>query len=105
VTTTPEGLLFLIVGTAVGAVLATVLFAATVISMPLLLDYDLDFVTAMITSARVVLENPLPMLGFGAIIAVSAILAMLPAFLGLFVVLPVLGHATWHVYRRAISAT
>lgn len=100
---TPEGLTFLAIGTVVGAVLATILFSATVISMPLLLDHDPDFVTAMLTSMRTVLENPAPMLTFGFLIAMAAFLALLPAFAGLLVVLPVAGHATWHLYRRAIS--
>jgi uncharacterized membrane protein len=102
VTTTPQGMLFLVVGTIVGAVIATILFSLTVISMPLLLDHDLDFVTAMLTSIRTVSENMLPMLTFGVIVAVIAILALIPGFLGLFVALPILGHATWHLYRRAI---
>lgn len=102
VTTTPQGMLFLVVGTIVGAVIATILFSLTVISMPLLLDHDLDFVTAMLTSIRTVSENMLPMLTFGIIVAVIAILALIPGFLGLFVALPILGHATWHLYRRAI---
>ncbi len=103
VTTTPEGLLFLAVGTIVGAVIATVLFTVTVISMPLLLDRDIDFVTAMITSVRAVVENPVAMLGFGVIVAAAAILAMVPLFVGLLVALPVLGHATWHLYRRVVA--
>ncbi|MBO3760828.1 DUF2189 domain-containing protein [Ciceribacter sp. L1K23] len=103
VTTTPEGLLFLAVGTVVGAALSTFLFAVTVISMPLLLDHEIDFVTAMITSIRTVAANPVPMLAFGFVVAATAILAMLPLFLGLLVALPVLGHATWHLYRRAIA--
>lgn len=105
VLTTPAGLLFLAVGTVVGAVLATILFTATVISMPLLLDHDLDFVTAMLTSMRTVIENPVPMLSFGLVIAALAILSLVPFFLGLLVVLPVAGHATWHLYRRAITAS
>lgn len=100
---TTQGLLFLGVGTVVGAVIATILFSVTVIAMPLLLDHDIDFVTAMITSIRVVVENPVPMLGFGAVVGALSILAMVPAFLGLFVVLPLLGHATWHLYRSAID--
>ncbi|MBC7150285.1 MAG: DUF2189 domain-containing protein [Rhizobium sp.] len=104
VTTTPEGVLFLLVGTLVGAVIATVLFSLTVISMPLLLDHDIDFVTAMLTSIRTVVENPVPMLTFGLVVAVTAFLALLPFFAGLFVALPVLGHATWHLYRRAIAS-
>lgn len=105
VLTTPAGLLFLAVGTVVGAVLATILFTATVISMPLLLDHDVDFVTAMLTSMRTVIENPVPMLFFGLVIAALAILSLIPFFLGLLVVLPVAGHATWHLYRRAITAS
>ncbi|MDH4440434.1 MAG: DUF2189 domain-containing protein [Rhizobium sp.] len=104
VLTTPAGLTFLAIGTVVGAVLATILFTATVISMPLLLDHEPDFVTAMLTSMRTVIENPVPMLAFGLIVAISAFLAMLPVFAGLLVVLPVAGHATWHLYRRAITA-
>ncbi|WP_416797027.1 DUF2189 domain-containing protein [Ciceribacter azotifigens] len=103
VTTTPEGLLFLAVGTIVGAVIATALFSVTVVSMPLLLDRDIDFVTAMITSVRTVAENPVAMLGFGAIVAAAAVVAMVPLFAGLLVVLPVLGHATWHLYRRVVA--
>jgi uncharacterized membrane protein len=103
--TTPQGLIFLAVGTVVGAVLATILFSATVISMPLLLDHDVDFVTAMLTSIRTVVANPVPMLAFGATIAALAIASLIPAFLGLLLVLPVAGHATWHLYRRAITAS
>lgn len=103
VTTTPEGMLFLLVGTIVGGVLATVLFSLTVISMPLLLDHDIDFVTAMLLSIRTVVENPGAMLAFGLIVGTGAFLSLLPLFAGLFIALPVLGHATWHLYRRAIS--
>ncbi|MFN7125122.1 MAG: DUF2189 domain-containing protein [Allorhizobium sp.] len=105
VLTTPQGLLFLAIGTVVGAVLAMILFTATVISMPLLLDHDVDFVTAMLTSMRTVIENPAPMLAFGLVVAALAIAALFPLFLGLLVVLPVAGHATWHLYRRAITAS
>lgn len=101
VLTTQSGLAFLAVGTVVGAVLALFLFSATVVSMPLLLDSELDFVTAMITSFRAVSGSALPMLGWGVVVTVLTLLAMAPAFLGLVVVLPVLGHATWHLYRRA----
>lgn len=104
VTTTPEGMLFLFVGTIVGGIIATVLFSLTVISMPLLLDHDIDFVTAMLTSIRTVVENPVAMLTFGLVVAVTAFLALLPFFAGLFVALPILGHATWHLYRRAIAS-
>jgi uncharacterized membrane protein len=100
---TPNGLMMLAVGSAVGAVFATVLFSITVVSLPLLLDREIDFVTAMITSFGTVQANPVVMLVWGAVIAGLVFLAMIPAFLGLFIVLPVLGHATWHLYRRALS--
>lgn len=100
--TTPEGFGFLAVGTIVGAFLAFVLFSATVVAMPLLLDRDIDFITAMIVSFKTVVANPVAMLGWGIVVTVLIILAMLPAFIGLIVVLPVLGHATWHLYARSI---
>jgi uncharacterized membrane protein len=103
VLTTNQGLLFLLVGNIVGAVIATILFALTVVSFPLLLDRDVDFVTAMITSVRAVVSNPVPMLGWAAIIVALLFLSVLPAFLGLLVTLPVLGHATWHLYRRVLA--
>lgn len=105
VLTTPEGLLFLAIGTVVGTVLALILFTATVISMPLLLDHEVDFITAMLTSMRTVIENPVPMLTFGLIVAALALASLVPFFLGLLVVLPVAGHATRHLYRRAITAS
>ena len=100
---TPEGLAMLAFGTAVGAVFATVLYALTVVSLPMLLDREVDFMTAMLTSFALVRENPVVMLGWGAFIAVMLFLAMLPGFLGLFIALPVLGHASWHLYRRAVA--
>lgn len=100
---TANGLTMLAVGTGVGAVFATLLYALTVVSLPLLLDREIDYVTAMLTSFALVRDNPVVMLGWGAFIAVALFAAMLPWFLGLFVVLPVLGHATWHLYRRALT--
>jgi uncharacterized membrane protein len=100
---TPEGLMMLGFGTLVGAAFATLLFCLTVVSLPMLLDREVDFVTAMLTSFALVRENPVVMLGWGALIAVCLFLGMVPGFLGLFVVLPLFGHASWHLYRRAIS--
>lgn len=99
---TPEGMAMLGFGTAVGAVFAVLLFALTVISIPLLLDREVDFITAMITSVRLVAANPVVMIGWGAFIGLCLLAGMLPWFLGLFIALPVLGHASWHLYRRAI---
>jgi uncharacterized membrane protein len=103
VLTTNEGLLFLAIGNAVGAALSLILFSLTVVSFPLLLDRDVDFVTAMITSVRAVVASPLPMIGWAAVIVVLLIVSALPYFLGLLVTLPVLGHATWHLYRRIVA--
>ena len=100
---TPEGLTMLAFGTAVGAAFATLLFCLTVVSLPMLLDREVDFVTAMLTSFALVQANPRIMLGWGALIAVSLFAGMLPGFLGLFIVLPLFGHASWHLYRRAIT--
>lgn len=102
-TGTAEGWMFIGVGTLVGAVLATVLFSLTVISMPVLLDKEIDFISAMLLSIRAVITNPVVMISWGLIISILVLLAMLPVFLGLVVMLPVLGHATWHLYKRAIA--
>jgi uncharacterized membrane protein len=103
VLTTNEGLVFLMVGNLVGAVLSLLLFSLTVVSFPLLLERDVDFVTAMITSVRAVVTSPLPMIGWAAVIVVLLIVSALPFFVGLLVTLPVLGHATWHLYRRVVA--
>ena len=101
--TTPAGLTFLVVGHAWGAVLALLVFTLTVISIPLLLDREVDFVTAMVASVKAVKQSPFPMLGWGFFVVVVLFLSSLPAFLGLIIALPVLGHATWHIYRRAVE--
>ena len=91
---TPEGWTFLAIGTCIGAFLATVLFSVTVVSMPMLMDRETDFVTAILTSIRVVTENPVVMLTWAALISVTLLVSMIPAFLGLIITLPVLGHTT-----------
>ncbi|TCD15507.1 DUF2189 domain-containing protein [Oricola cellulosilytica] len=101
--TTPEGWTFLVVGHLVGAFLAIVLFSVTVISIPLLLDRESDFVTAMITSVKTVFENPVPMIGWGLIVTVAVLASAVPFFLGFLVSLPILGHTTWHLYRKSIK--
>ncbi len=99
---TPSGWMLLVVGGIIGAGIAFVLFALTVVSLPMLLDREIDYVTAMVTSFRAVMENRQPMFHWAWIVAGSLFAAMLPLFLGLVVVLPVLGHATWHLYRKVI---
>ncbi len=101
--TTSEGALFLMIGTCVGAVLSTLLFSLTVIAMPLLMDRDIDIITAMITSVKSVRESPVVMLGWGAFIGALTLVAVAPAFLGVIVLFPVLGHASWHLYTRLVS--
>jgi uncharacterized membrane protein len=103
VLTTNEGLLFLAIGNVVGAALSLILFSLTVVSFPLLLDRDVDFVTAMVTSVRAVVTSPVPMIGWAAVIVVLLAVSAIPYFLGLVVTLPVLGHATWHLYRRIVA--
>lgn len=100
----PNGLTMLAVGSVIGGVLAAVFYALTVISLPLLLDREVDFISAMIASFNCVTANLGTMAVWAAIIAAGLFLGMVPAFLGLFVVLPVLGHASWHLYRRLLPA-
>jgi uncharacterized membrane protein len=101
---TPSGLMMLGVGTVVGALFALLLYMITVISLPMLLDREVDFVTAMITSFQTVMRNPVPMLGWAVFIAAMTFIGMVPWFLGLYFVLPLLGHATWHLYRLLTEA-
>jgi len=103
VLSTNEGIAFLMVGNTEGAVISLILFSITVVSFPLLLDREIDFVTAMITSVRAVAASPGPMLGWALVIVMLLILSALPFFLGLVITLPVLGHTTWHLYRRIVE--
>jgi uncharacterized membrane protein len=95
---TTNGLSMLAVGTVVGAGFALLLFMITVVSLPMLLDREVDYVSAMIGSFQLVQENFLPMILWAGLVAVLTFVAMLPVFMGLFIVLPLLGHATWHLY-------
>lgn len=101
--TTMDGWLFLAVGHVIGAALALITFSLTVISFPMLLDRDVDFITAMITSVKTVVTSPAAMIGWGFVVVLLLILAAVPLFVGLVFVLPVLGHTTWHLYRRAVE--
>lgn len=99
-----NGLTMLAVGSVVGAAFAMLLYMITVISLPLLLDREVDFVTAMITSFQSVTENLVPMVFWAGLIATLTFVSMAPAFLGLFLVLPLMGHATWHLYSLMKTA-
>ena len=97
-----NGLMMLAVGSVIGGVMAAVFYALTVISLPLLLDREVDFITAMIVSFGCVTANPGVMALWAAVIAGALFIGMMPGFLGLFVVLPIFGHASWHLYRRLL---
>ena len=101
--TTDNGLAMLFFGSIVGGVIAFILFSITVVALPMLVDRDVDFVTAMITSFNSVTSNLRPMLTWAGIVVAVLIVSMVPMFLGLIVARPVLGHATWHLYRKLIK--
>lgn len=101
--TTPSGLLFLALGNLSGAVIAMFVFSISAISFPMLFDRDVDFVTAMTSSVRFVMENPGPLIFWCALIGVLMGLSVLSGFLGFFVILPVIGCATWRLYKKAVS--
>ena len=100
--TTESGVAFLATGTVIGAMLYTALFSLTVVAMPLLMDRDIDIVTATASSVAVVRRNTGVMILWALLVAALMALAMAPAFAGLVVALPVLGHATWRLYERAV---
>ena len=102
--TTPAGWRLIVVGTGVGFVFAVLVLTIGAVSFPLLLDRDVGAAVALYTSIRVVLASPLTMALWGFIVAALLVIGSLPFFLGLAVVMPVLGHATWHLYRRAVEA-
>ena len=103
--TTTAGIMMLAVGTIVGAIMALAFFAITVMSLPMLVDREADFLTAIIVSLGTVRSNRFIMVTWAVWIAIGLFIAMLPLFLGLLVALPVFGHATWHLYRRAVQGT
>lgn len=100
----PRGLTMLALGSVIGGGFAAALFGMTVGGLPLILDREVDLVSAIIASFDAVTSNPLVMLAWAAIIAVILFAGILPLFLGLFVALPVLGHASWHMYRHLLPA-
>jgi uncharacterized membrane protein len=101
--TTREGWTLIVVGNGVGFLFAVVVLMIGVVSFPLLLDRNVGAGTAMLTSARVVLKNPVTMAVWGLIIAGLLLIGSLPLFIGLAVVMPVLGHSSWHLYRKVVE--
>ena len=103
VLTTPQGWWLIVVGCGVGFLFALVALCISVVSFPMMLDRHAGAGDAMVTSLRAVARNPVPMAAWGLIVAVLLVAGSLPVFLGLAVVIPLLGHATWHLYRETIE--
>ncbi len=103
VISTPRGWALLLVGNAIGFVFALVALSTTVVAFPLLLDRDVGARAAIATSMRAVLTNPVPMALWGLIVSFALVAGSVPVLAGLIVVLPVLGHSTWHLYRKVVE--
>jgi len=101
--TTPQGWTLIVVGNGVGFLFAVMVLMIGVVSFPLMLDRNVGAGTAMLTSARVVLRNPVTMAVWGLIIAGLLLIGSVPLFIGLAVVMPVLGHSSWHLYRKVVE--
>jgi uncharacterized membrane protein len=101
--TTDRGWTMIGVGIGVGFLFACLVLAISVVSFPLLLDRDVGFATAVATSMRAVALNPGPMALWGLIVAAGLVIGSIPLLLGLIFVMPVLGHATWHLYRAVVA--
>jgi uncharacterized membrane protein len=99
---TPQGRSLIVTGNAVGLLFALAAFALSVVSFPLLLDRNVGMAAAVVTSLRAILKNPFTMALWGLIVAVGLALGSLPFLFGLAVVMPILGHATWHLYRKVV---
>jgi len=102
VLTTPQGWWLIGVGCGVGFLFALVALCISVVSFPMMLDRHAGAGEAMVTSLRVVAKNPVTIAAWGLIVAVLLVAGSLPLFLGLAIVIPLLGHATWHLYRKVI---
>jgi uncharacterized membrane protein len=102
VLTTQAGWALIGAGVGVGFLFAVLVLMISVVSFPMLLDRDVGLITAVRTSVRAVLANPGPMAAWGLIVAGGLLLGTLPLFIGLIIVIPVLGHATWHLYRKLV---
>ena len=100
--TTPQGWTMITVGIGLGFLFALAVLVISVVSFPLLLDRDVGVATAIRTSVHAVVQNPLPMAAWGLIIAIGLAIGTIPLLIGLAIVLPILGHATWHLYRKVV---
>lgn len=100
--TTPQGWAMIIIGNIVGFFFACIALTISVVSFPLLIDRDVGVANAIKTSIRAVMANPREMAIWGLIVALALLIGTIPLFVGLAVVLPILGHATWHLYRKVV---
>jgi len=103
VLTTPAGWMLIIVGNGVGLLFAILVLTISVVSFPLLLDRDVGVAVAVLTSVRAVFANPMTMAMWGLIVAGLLLIGSLPLFIGLTVAMPLLGHSTWHLYRKVVE--
>ncbi len=101
---TGNGRLMIVLGVGVGFLFALLAMTISIVSFPLLLDRDVGLDTAIRTSMRAVAMNPVPMALWGLIVAAGLVIGSIPLFVGLAIVLPVLGHATWHLYRKLVPS-
>jgi uncharacterized membrane protein len=102
--TTGAGWTMIVVGVGVGFLFALLVLVISVVSFPLLLDRDVGLSTAVSTSVRAVIVNPVPIAAWGLIVAGGLVVGSIPLLLGLIIVMPVLGHATWHLYRKVVPS-
>ena len=98
-------LAFFGIGTLIGAIFSAIIFIASAFSLPMIMDRKVDMITATITSINAVLKNKKAMLVWASLICLSVIISFATAFLGFLVLLPVIGHATWHAYQETIDAS
>lgn len=103
VLTTPEGWRLIVLGCGVGFLFALAALCLSVVSFPMMLDRHASVADAMLTSMRVMAKNPVTMAAWGLIVAALLVIGSIPFFLGLAVVVPLLGHATWHLYRKVLE--
>jgi uncharacterized membrane protein len=104
VLTTPQGWTMIVLGNLVGLLFAIAALAIGVVSFPMLLDKQCGLATAVETSVRAVMANPVPMAAWGLFVGISLAIGAIPFLVGLAVVVPVLGHSTWHLYRKLVAA-
>jgi uncharacterized membrane protein len=105
VLTTPAGWTLIMVGGVVGFLFAVTVLIISVVSFPMILDREVSAAEAVQTSIRAVMKNPVSMILWGLIVTALLVIGMLPLFIGLAVTMPVLGHATWHLYRKVVERT